>query len=174
MKLLDKISLTQKIAYWLPRREAQLEMCMQKGSIHPLFRVMQSYLSMYYQGICDDPNTRDVLHAYAHATTDAIQRADALIVFWFFWSLDRLEGVSLLDQDGVKIGMATIWGIHKSSFEHLVQSFDALSDEQRTTYLWKLIAGNLGNEFLSSMFGLLHIRNAQIRVLKILGNAVHG
>ena len=139
---------------------------MQKlDKVHPFFSIIPIYLGQFYQGISTDSNTSVILNAFAQIDEQTLDSIDQMLVFWFFWSMDRLAGHYLLNDAKVQYGFKTIWSINEDRQKELIQIFDGLRPEEQPSFLWKLVQKLLGDKSLSPLFALVHLRNAQMFVI---------
>lgn len=157
MKFFDKISLNKKIsAISLERNKKTWEL---KETIHPLWIMVAPYLGLIFQGIADDSNCKEVFNVFVKADEKSLNQVSKLLVFWFFWSLDRHAGYNDMLQDAkTKEYFLKIWNLNSEEFEKLIHLFDnAKGPGGSSLLLLKLICEKLNAENLATIFTLRHV-----------------
>lgn len=172
MKFIDCIKLHKRVATLLRKRNLLLSQA--RDVAHPFFSLMPfPYINNFYVGIANDPNTDDVFRSMLQADEASLDSINCTLVFWFFWSMDRLQGFPLLNDPKVRLGFVQVWGLGDTSLDYLIKHFDELPLGQQPLSVWGMISKDLHNTSLSPIFGTIHIRNAQVNTLeqiqKIMG-----
>lgn len=133
-------------------------------AIRSRFLYLPFYLSFFYEGLYDDENTQDVFNVLATLEKIQIDSINQMLVFWWFWSLDRLEKEVSLTQDDITLGLHNIWSLDSKWVEELTQVLDNRFPDSPNA-LWEIIQ-DIAAKNMSSVFAFPHLRNAQVGMLR--------
>ncbi len=164
--------------------------------VHARFLPIPFYLVAFYEGIGEGSNTKEMLRVLARASDERLDIFNKLLVFWWFWSGDRIMNLNAcsLNNSEVQEGLRSIWGISDDARTEFTRMFDAapqynaevrkgaekyignISDDVSWAgvgalkVLWKFICSKnvLDDNSLDSLFVLPHLDNAQMGTLKKL------
>lgn len=156
------------------QRQRNLRMGRQPEQINIYFVLTPIYLALFFKNIMGDADAKDELQAFALASEQELDKISRMLVFWWFYSLDRIVGNPLLSETNVRRGLSNIWDFSDEQIENLINKLDALPKEKVAMFPWRYICEVLGNDSLSFLFIGEHLNNAQIRVLRDPEDAMRG
>lgn len=164
MKFFEKVSVVRKVGAVNRKRGMVLQEML--GSVHPLFTTAQMYVANFYMGIIADPNTRDLMRAMSKSDEESLDRINCMLVFWFFWVMERWQGHQLFVLPQVRLGLSRIWSIDDKLLDELIERFAAIPVEEQSLQVWKYVQWALNDTSLSPVFGLVHLGGAMTAACK--------
>ena len=171
MGFFNKIAL-RGILYPVLKEKADLAF-ENRENIDPHWIQVVPYLRLFFSGIADDSNCKDLLKVLAQGNRETIRQISKLLVFWFFYSLDRdvLRGNDdFLENSDVRTYFKRVWFLYDSELYHFTNSLDNANIEKRLVTFCKLICEKLNNDKLLTclmLYASLHMIGAQKMVLKL-------
>jgi hypothetical protein len=164
MRLLHKAALNKKLsAVALPRN---LRMQGQSERVHTMFALTPLYLGMFFNGIAEDYEAANELRMFAAASEEQLDTISQMLVFWWFYALDRFEGQQNLSNPDVREGLRNIWGFSEEGIERSRMLPDATPEEELVPLIFSFISRTLRTQPLNLPIVSSHLHRAQMRALR--------
>lgn len=172
MVFLDKVTLMKKIGSVQKQRGLRMERQTEQVKIQ--FVLTPIYVALFFKNIMRDPGAQDELHAFAIASEQELNNISRMLVFWWFYAIDRIVGNPLLSDINVRRGLRDIWDFSENQLEELINNTDAIPKEKVAMFPWRYICQTLNRDSLSFLAINGNLHNAQMRVLRDPEEAMRG